>query len=97
MIAVIVEIDVQPECLAEFIPRMELQAQNSVALEPMCHQFDVWQDAESPEKVTLYEVYESRAAFDDHLATDHFKDFDSTVSRMLVSKSLRILDLVHRG
>ena len=97
MIAVFVEVDVKPERLADFIPRMELQARNSVALEPECHQFDVWQDAEAPEKVTLYEVYENRAAFDAHLATDHFKDFDGAVSDMLVSKSLRILDLVHRG
>ena len=68
MIAVFFEVDVKPERLADFIPRMELQARNSVALEPDCHQFDVWQDIEAPEKVTLYEVYENRAAFDAHLA-----------------------------
>lgn len=97
MIAVIVEVNVKPGRLAEFLPRMELQARNSVDLEPQCHQFDVWQDGEAPEKVTLYEVYENREAFEAHLATEHFKDFDGAVSGMLVSKSLRILDEVHRG
>ena len=96
MIAVIVEVEVKPERLAEFTPRMELQAGNSVELEPLCHQFDVWQAPDAPEKVTLYEVYENRAAFDAHLATEHFKDFDAAVAEMLVSKTVRILDEVRR-
>ncbi len=94
MIAVIVDLDVKPDRLDDFLPRMRMQAENSMTLEPQCHRFDVLNDPEEPGRFMLYEVYEDRAGFDAHLKTDHFHDFDAAVSEMLVSKSLRILDIV---
>jgi quinol monooxygenase YgiN len=57
----------------------------SVRLEPGCLRFDVLMpaDAGAPPRVFLYEIYEDRAAFDLHLASEHFRDFDER-SRDLV-------------
>ncbi|MEM7522936.1 MAG: antibiotic biosynthesis monooxygenase [Pseudomonadota bacterium] len=39
----------------------------------------------------LYEVYDDAAAFDAHLASDHFKDFDAAVAPMVAAKTVRRL------
>ena len=52
-------------------------------------QFDVCVDPTKPESVFLYEVYADRAAFDAHLAAEHFKAFDRTVSDWVTTKTVR--------
>ncbi len=94
MIAVWVEIEVGEAAVADFLPRMRNQARNSLQLEAGCHRFDICVDPDAPNQVALYEVYDDRAAFDAHLQTDHFKDFDARVADMIVAKSLRILDVM---
>ena len=42
----------------------------------------------------LYEVYDDRKAFDAHLATLHFKQFDPAVAPMVASKAVRVLERV---
>lgn len=96
MIAVIVDFKLVAGTSKAFMPLMHLQAKNSLALEAGCHLFDVCTDDAKPDKVFLYEVYEDRAAFDTHLQSVHYKEFDTAVSDMLADKQVRIMGHVHR-
>ncbi|MGI9463684.1 MAG: putative quinol monooxygenase, partial [Aestuariivirgaceae bacterium] len=51
-----------------------------------CRRFDVCTDPDRPERVFLYEIYDDRAAFDAHLASDHFKAFDAEVVPITLDK-----------
>lgn len=94
MIAVCVTFDVKPDSWADFMPLMQAQATNSLTLEPECHHFDVCTQGDVANLVFLYEVYTDRAAFDAHLASDHFKAFDAAVADMIKGKSFAIYDTV---
>ena len=97
MIAVIVDFELVPGKANEFMPLMHLQAKNSLSRELGCVQFDICTDTSAPDHVFLYEIYENRAAFDDHLASDHFKKFGAAVGDMIAAKKARIMDRVHRS
>ena len=86
MFVVTVTFVVKDEYVDDFKPVMETQATNSLTLEPGCHQFDVCFDPSDRRRVFLYELYTDRAAFDEHLKTDHFLNFDATVKDWLISK-----------
>ncbi|MEM9044455.1 MAG: putative quinol monooxygenase [Pseudomonadota bacterium] len=88
MFAVTVLFEVKPGEMDQFLPRMRQQAADSLTLEPDCAQFDVWTDPARPNEVYLYELYTDAAAFDAHLASDHFKSFASDVEAIVVDKTL---------
>ncbi|MBB6428312.1 putative quinol monooxygenase [Algisphaera agarilytica] len=90
MYVVTVLFEVAPEHVDSFRPEMLKQAENSLKLEPGCHQFDVCFDAEDPGKCFLYEKYTDRAAFDVHLASDHFKTFSETVADWVTGKTVHV-------
>jgi (4S)-4-hydroxy-5-phosphonooxypentane-2,3-dione isomerase len=91
MYVVIVDFQIKPERVAEFMPLMVENARASRETEPGCRQFDVCVDPADKTRVFLYELYDDRAAFDAHLATAHFKRFDAAVGAMLASKAVRTL------
>ena len=89
MFAVIVTFRFKADKADEFLPLMKLNASRSLADEPGCQRFDVCEDDAHPNEVFLYELYDDRAAFDAHLASPHFKDFDAAVADMIVEKDVR--------
>lgn len=97
MIAVCVTFDIEPGRMDAFLPLMQAQAANSLTSEAGCRQFDVCTGGEVAGRVFLYELYEDRAAFDVHLATDHFKTFDAAVKEMIASKQVTVYDTVASG
>ena len=64
------------------------QAENSLEKESECHQFDVVQDESNENILYLYELYTNRKAFDDHLASDHFIEFNERVTPMMLRKEV---------
>ncbi|MBY8976229.1 antibiotic biosynthesis monooxygenase [Rhodobacteraceae bacterium NNCM2] len=88
MFAVTVIFNVNQNDMAAFLPLVRAQAANSLELESDCHLFDVWTDPARPDQVMLYEIYTDAAAFDLHLATDHFKTFSAAVEPMLMGKEV---------
>lgn len=88
MYIVTVIFEVAPENADAFKKRMLQQANDSLTLEPGCNQFDVCLAADNPGKCFLYEKYDDRVAFDTHLASHHFQDFDETVKPWIVSKEV---------
>lgn len=68
--------EVAPENLDAFLTAARIDAEQSVAGEAGCLQFDVIIDREArPVRVMFYEVYIDRAAFDAHLETSHLAAF----------------------
>ncbi|GAB5458335.1 MAG: hypothetical protein Hens3KO_13650 [Henriciella sp.] len=88
MYVVTVTFEVHPEWVEAFASLMRLQAQNSLELESGCLRFDVCFSENGQNTIFLYEIYADRAAFDLHLASDHFKQFDAAVVSMIAAKTV---------
>ncbi len=86
--AVCVTFQVHLDQVADFLPLMEKNAAQSLKDEPGCERFDVLSDPSRPGEVFLYELYSDAAAFDEHLASAHFKAFDRAVSGMISEKKV---------
>ncbi len=88
MYVVTVEFRIDPASWDEFLPLMIANARRSRSDEPGCGQFDVSVDASRPATIFLYELYDDRAAFDEHLASAHYKAFAAATRTMIVSRSI---------
>ena len=89
MHVITVEFVIEPGRTEAFREAMLRQARNSLDREPGCLQFDVCFDPNDAKRVFLYEIYVDRDAFDEHLRSAHFLEFDATVKDWLTSKSVR--------
>jgi len=90
MFVVAVTFEVKPDHVDEFQKAMLQQATNSLDLEPGCQQFDVCFDPDRTGMCFLYEKYDDRHAFDVHLASDHFKNFDQLVEPWLSNREVSL-------
>ena len=97
MYVVLVEFTARPGHEDDFRRRVRQQAADSLKNEDGCHVFDVCADPERADRIVLYEVYTDSAAFDAHVASDHFKDFDGAVRPWVADKSVRILERLPAG
>jgi quinol monooxygenase YgiN len=93
MYVVVVNFHVKPECAEEFRVLVAAQAENSLNRESGCHCFDVAFAPDDPTRCLLYEHYDDRAAFDEHLKTDHFREFSVKVEHRVVSKEVTYWEL----
>lgn len=87
MFIVTVEFLIKQGHVSSFVEAMKKQAYNSLHNEDGCLQFDVCQDPDNERKIFLYEVYKDRISFDQHLKTDHFHEFNKSVSPWTESKN----------
>jgi len=88
MFIVTVVFVVKPEYLEQFNVRVRQQAKDSLEREAHCHRFDIAADMADPCKIFLYEIYSSEQAFEDHLASAHFKSFNAATLDWTQSKSV---------
>ncbi|MEM9129304.1 MAG: putative quinol monooxygenase [Pseudomonadota bacterium] len=88
--AVLVRFQVKPDHMSTFLQLIRENSETSLAEEPGCSRFDVLTDPDRPNQVFLYEIYNDRAAFDLHLTSDHFKQFDSAVIDMVINKQVEL-------
>lgn len=84
----VVHFEVKPSNWDQFLPAMKENARLSLQRESGCRQFDVCTSAAAPYKVFLYEVYDSEDAFQAHLTSDHFLQFNAQTSGWLESKQV---------
>ncbi len=89
MFAVVVTFQIKPEAHTAFMSLMSENARASLTKEPGCHQFDIATDPARPTEVCLYELYSDAKAFDAHLASAHFKAFDTATVDMIAEKSVK--------
>jgi quinol monooxygenase YgiN len=85
------ELEIEPGSLTEYLSILREEAAASVRLEPGVIAIFPMQQKESPTQIRIVEVYGSRAAYEAHLQTPHFKQYKSATLHML--KSLRLLDM----
>ena len=91
---VTVDFVIKPEFLSEFMNLISENAKASVTFEEHCFRFDVLTPISiEANKVFLYEIYASQAAFENHLNTQHYKKFDMATTHMVISKSPKIFVL----
>ena len=74
--------------LEQFNARVRQQAKDSLEREADCHRFDVATGIADPQQIFLYEIYSSERAFEDHLASAHFKSFNAATQDWVESKSV---------
>lgn len=72
---------------AAFREAMIENATASRTREPGCSQFDVCENADGSE-IFLYEIYDDEAAFQAHLATDHYLRFNALVTPWVEEKRI---------
>ena len=89
MFVITVEFTLREEHRERFMARMFQQARDSLEKEGGCRQFDVAVDPKDPCRVFLYELYDDEAAFQAHLASDHFKGFDRTTADWFTDKEVQ--------
>lgn len=88
MFVVVVEFTLHPGHGEAFRKRVLQQARDSLELEADCEVFDVCIDPTRDDFVLLYEVYKDEAAFEAHLASAHFEDFNTNVSPWISDRKL---------
>lgn len=91
--AVTVVFELVPGREALFMTQVVANASRSLEVEEGCRVFDVCA-SEGNSEVFLYEVYDSRAAFDAHLASEHFLQFDAASRSWVRSKTVRTYNLL---
>lgn len=95
MLTITVEFEIEPEHAEAFREVVLAQAENSLTKEPQCRRFDVSFDPDAAGRVFLYELYEDRVAFEQHLKTDHFLSFDAAVRDWVRSKKVQSWTLAY--
>jgi len=74
--------------MEQFVELVTANARLSLINEPGCRRFDVHRVLGSPNRILLYETYDDRDAFEQHLAMPHLGKFDEANKRLVVSKSV---------
>ena len=97
MFAVTVTLRIDPPFWDRFCPLIEQNAKASRNTEPGCLQFDVCTSPAQPQTVFLYELYTDRAAFDAHMETTHFQEFDLATAEMIIEKTVHTFENVIRA
>jgi len=90
VLVVTVDFELQKDHMPAFRDAMWTQAETTLEREAGCVQFDVCFPLEGGNRCFLYEKYLDEAAFDQHLASEHFKTFDATTRAWIRTK------LVHK-
>jgi autoinducer 2-degrading protein len=85
---------IHPAHQSAFLQAITSNAKTSLADEAGCMQFDVCTSGNDPSQIFLYEVYDSKAAFDAHLASAHFHAFNALTSPWVSSKLVTAFERV---
>lgn len=88
MYAVVVQLSVKANRLAEFQQAILENAEASRTREPGCRRFDVCQSTSEPTEWVLYELYADEAAFAHHRAQPHFAAYSARAADLLERKVL---------
>ena len=92
MYVITVTFTIKSTHLTEFMTAMLENARTSLEKEEGCHQFDVSADPENPNVIFLYELYTDKSAFDAHLASAHFNNFNDKTANWLDTKEVRAFE-----
>ena len=82
-----VTFEIKPGTFDEFHKAALEDAHDSVANEPGCLEFNVLLPASGTDRLSLFEVYTDRKAFETHCTMPHFHKFGAVVDRVSTGKN----------
>ncbi|OHV13949.1 putative quinol monooxygenase [Kushneria phosphatilytica] len=85
---VIAEFNVREGELDAFLALAHNDANESLANEHGCHQFDVLVPEDGSNKVILHEVYTDRDAFEQHMQMPHYAPFKEGTAPLLADEPM---------
>ena len=94
---IVVDFRLKPGTRQAFRRLIDSNAKASCRNEPGCRHFDVLEPADDADRILLYEIYDNRGAFDVHLKTAHYADFDAASRSMIAEKAVTECALVYAG
>ena len=89
----VVQFQVKPECMADFLAIIRPHAAGTLADEPGCERFDVLTEADGSPTVILVEVYSDQAAYDLHRASDRLQRTRAAYQDMIEGRTLTLCGL----
>ncbi|ESZ24832.1 MULTISPECIES: putative quinol monooxygenase [unclassified Mesorhizobium] len=89
-----VDFRLKPGARGRFRELVDANATASMRSEAGCRRFDVTEARGEPDRVLLYEIYDSEAAFEEHCRTAHFDEFNTQSAPLVVTKLVMTCDLV---
>lgn len=92
MYVLTVDFFVKPEHLGDFMPEMLSNAVRSLQTEPGCSQFDVSVSPADPNHIFLYEIYDDEPAFQQHLVSAHFTQFNEVTADWISDKKVEVFN-----
>lgn len=95
--AIIVDFRLKPGTRAEFRRLVDSNARSSAQAEPGCRRFDVVEPKDEADRVLLYEIYDDDLAFEEHVRSAHYAQFDAASAPLIVAKSVIRCNLVCEG
>jgi quinol monooxygenase YgiN len=87
----IAKITIDPVHLEEYKTAVKEQIEAAVRIEPGVLTLYAVHDKNDPTRVTVFEIYADKAAYQSHVQTEHFKKYKSATARMV--KSLELIDV----
>jgi quinol monooxygenase YgiN len=88
----IAKIEIYPAYLDEYRAALAEHAKTAVRVEPGVLSLQAVYDKTHPTQVTVFEVYASEEAYQEHLKTPHFLKYKSGTLKMV--KSLELIEVV---
>ena len=78
----------------DVLPLMYANAKESLEKEKGCLQFEVCTNPGQVTEIFLFEIYESEEAFQEHLSSEHFLEFDAKTAHMVEEKTIKTYSTV---
>ena len=94
---ILVDFVLKPGCKTQFRRAIDVNARSSCKTERGCRRFDVVEARDEPDRIILYEIYDDRAAFEEHLKTPHLAAFEAASKDLVLKKTVIAGDLVCEG
>jgi quinol monooxygenase YgiN len=88
-----VDLDIVPAEMEKYMAALKENGAAAVT-EPGCREFNIHVQANNPNHVFIYEVYDSAAALEAHRATPHFKKYAATTANMVAKRDVRAMTAV---
>lgn len=82
MYVLVINVNVKPEAVAEFIAATRVNHVET-RKEPSNLRFDVLQRNDDPNRFVIYEAYREEAGFAEHQRTEHYLKWKETVAPMM--------------
>ncbi|WP_304236625.1 putative quinol monooxygenase [Jiulongibacter sediminis] len=87
----LVEIEIEPEYLDEYLNILKEESNASMKIEPGVISIYPMNQKDKPNEIRLLEIYANQKAYESHLETPHFKYYKTTTLKMV--KSLKLVDM----